>query len=782
MSTTDTQLLLRLSADVARFEKQMSRIMKSGETAAVTTERRFRQSNRRMAQNAEQSGQAIAREMDRLRAKYDPLFAASKRYEASLEELNRAHRVGALTSRQHEAALETLNAEYARSSGAATTAGRSFRGMGGGLQNVSYQIADFATQVGAGTSAAVALGQQAPQLLAGFGAIGAVLGAVAAVAIPLTSSLFGAADGAETLEERAQELATAVEEYRAAVEQASLPTAELAEKYGTATAAARRFHEALVEVNEVFALDNLEKQVQDIVTAFGSLERSRGRDPIGFQRLREDLGVVADRVPEVAAAIKELDEAEGPEQVARSAERLLSLLEETVGPIEEMNAQQLEMYENIRKTGLSAADLTGAAQQAAGAISGAASEAGRLADEIGRAVDNAISLAAQGISSLRESEIRLQYKGDPVATAGALARERMMEEQAPIRSETSNVGELAYLDLQVKKHVEAVEATERNRQALAAWRQEQSKASRSGGTRSGGLSSSGGGRSRSAREVEPFFQDSDDELQRIERRIEMIGKTEAEVARLQARYELLDEAKRRGLDLDARQAESGETLRQQIERQSKAVGDLTEKYEQAEERAKFFEDIQDELKDGLIDAIVEGENFAGVLENVAKMLAKAALQAALFGEGPLADLFGGSEGGLLGELATALGSAIGSAIGGSAPGRAAGGPVHAGRMYMTGEHGREPFIPAVNGRILSTAQAQKAISGAVAEPAAAKTPSIHIHENAGGERTQVKTDPVSGRTDIYLRNMIRSEIRGGGLDKDMRGRFGIAPKPPRGGR
>ena len=44
-------------------------------------------------------------------------------------------------------------------------------------------------------------------------------------------------------------------------------------------------------------------------------------------------------------------------------------------------------------------------------------------------------------------------------------------------------------------------------------------------------------------------------------------------------------------------------------------------------------------------------------------------------------------------------------------GRASGGSVMAGQPYMVGENGREPFIPAQNGRILSTAQAKDALGG-----------------------------------------------------------------------
>ena len=45
------------------------------------------------------------------------------------------------------------------------------------------------------------------------------------------------------------------------------------------------------------------------------------------------------------------------------------------------------------------------------------------------------------------------------------------------------------------------------------------------------------------------------------------------------------------------------------------------------------------------------------------------------------------------------------------PNRAGGGSAIAGQAYTVGEHGREPFVPAQNGRILSTAQAKSAIGG-----------------------------------------------------------------------
>jgi hypothetical protein len=67
------------------------------------------------------------------------------------------------------------------------------------IQNTSYQVQDFAVQVASGTSATRALAQQLPQLLGGLGAIGAVLGTVAAIAIPLGAALLDMSEYADEL-------------------------------------------------------------------------------------------------------------------------------------------------------------------------------------------------------------------------------------------------------------------------------------------------------------------------------------------------------------------------------------------------------------------------------------------------------------------------------------------------------------------------------------------------------------------------------------------------------
>lgn len=65
---------------------------------------------------------------------------------------------------------------------------------------------------------------------------------------------------------------------------------------------------------------------------------------------------------------------------------------------------------------------------------------------------------------------------------------------------------------------------------------------------------------------------------------------------------------------------------------------------------------------------------------------------------------------MVGSFESGGGGILGTVFG-AITGRASGGSVQAGTPYMVGENGREPFIPAQNGRILSTAQAKDAMRG-----------------------------------------------------------------------
>ena len=73
------------------------------------------------------------------------------------------------------------------------------RNFNGSLQNIGFQVGDFATQIASGQNALVAFTQQGTQLISAFGPIGAILGAVGATAGALAVAFFNAGEEAQSL-------------------------------------------------------------------------------------------------------------------------------------------------------------------------------------------------------------------------------------------------------------------------------------------------------------------------------------------------------------------------------------------------------------------------------------------------------------------------------------------------------------------------------------------------------------------------------------------------------
>lgn len=128
---------------------------------------------------------AYGEELDRLRARYNPLFAAQQRHRRELEDIAHAERIGAISANEAaqaraRAAVLTgqaavANDELARSHGRGSQA----------MQQFSYQFSDVVSQIASGTDLTRALIQQgaqiAPMFLGGATALGAMAGALAFV-------------------------------------------------------------------------------------------------------------------------------------------------------------------------------------------------------------------------------------------------------------------------------------------------------------------------------------------------------------------------------------------------------------------------------------------------------------------------------------------------------------------------------------------------------------------------------------------------------------------------
>lgn len=643
----------------------------------------------------------------------------------------------AATATKAEQGFKRANTSIDRGFRVSNGAANAFAGQG--LRNVSLQLSQVAQQGAVSGDYLRALAIQLPDLAIGFGAVGIVIGALAGSLLPLAVNLLSSGENAEELEDRTKSLAEAVRKYDAATKAATQPTADLAAQYGNAAGQARQLFEAQRQLEQLNALAKLSEVNAGLADQFGSfadataaqyenvgaaldilnkkLEETRRRqaenpDSViaeGFDalairdqinglgdlgrtisELSSELNVSTATATEFASALASLQASDTLDGQAEALVKVRGLFIEALGSAERMTDEQRDLYRSMVDASLAALHIASNIGAAQGAIGGAAAAATGLADEMARAAGNAAALAASGASLAREAEIKVKFAGDPVGEAKAIAAERF----------DSQVGDFSgfdpilkgALDDQRQSYIDNAAAAEQARQAVVEWNKAQQAAGASASR------ASGGGRAAGREDSSDIFAASDAQIDRLRLERQEIGESAARVAELTTRWGLLAEAKRRGLDLDAQLAGTGRTLRQEIEAQAAAVGDLAAENARAESSARMFERVQGDLRSGIADAIVDGENLQDTLAGIAKSFAKAAIEAALFGDATSG--LGG--GGLIGSLVGALTGR-----------RASGGPVSAGGAYLVNENTAksEIFVPSRNGAILTANQAQRAIAG-----------------------------------------------------------------------
>ncbi|WP_158972006.1 phage tail length tape measure family protein [Chachezhania sediminis] len=277
-----------------------------------------------------------------------------------------------------------------------------------------------------------------------------------------------------------------------------------------------------------------------------------------------------------------------------------------------------------------------------GSIAAARSEASRLADELRRAYDASVSLAAQGAVDLQEARIRLETAGNPVEEARQLGVLRMQQVQG-VRRQDADAPEIAALD------AEAI--------AYGNLMAEKAKVD---AQRSEALKSARGSARATDQEREA-------------------------IANLIAQQQLQIELLRETDPVQKEMIRNRETLAAATDSERAAVEGLIRQRQQEETRLASLTEQQDfyagsaySALDGLI---LRGRTLGDVFENVADMIASAVLQAALMGEGAFAGALGTSTGGgLLGMAVSGITGSLtksaGTAIAGALPAAATGGYIH----------------------------------------------------------------------------------------------------------
>lgn len=304
---------------------------------------------------------------------------------------------------------------------------RGARGSTAGLQNVGFQVQDFAVQVASGTDASRALAQQLPQLLSGFGLLGVVLGTTAAVAIPLFAAFGMGVDKAAELEGSVKALAAAMREYETAAKAAAAKPGDLFNDFGPGAEqakevleiqrqiAAARAENALDQAagsiagflgNDAARIDAYRQKIKelqadlaavranpplavgfdfaqaeaDIAKLQGRLERMEAE---AVENLANGMDVTAESAARIVDALGAVGEASGPREQADAMGALRDALVEAAIESGVMSDELLNVLQNLTDAELAALGL--ASVDMASGIWDAAEAATSLADELFRA-------------------------------------------------------------------------------------------------------------------------------------------------------------------------------------------------------------------------------------------------------------------------------------------------------------------------------------------------------------------------------------------------------------
>jgi len=391
--------------------------------------------------------------------------------------------------------------------------GAAFKNNSSSIQNASFQLQDILVQLEMGVPISRTLGQQLPQLLGGFGPLGAVVGLAAGALLSFAPTLFNATDGAKELTNAVEQLKDAVDAYASASAAASSPTAKLIEQYGAASGKARELLQLNKELAQLDALDALAASSEALVSAFGDFEGQTGEQLIatgkkadalraqmadlqkqaetagdaqagflsnrimglqiqiddldgyraGIERVKVALGSTQEEAVTFSAALANLQTALTVDEQVAALGAVKQLMLEITGGTENMTKEQRALAQSMVNAALAGLDLADGTAGAASNLSTAASNASSLADELSRALGNAVSLSQQSFTARTQAEIKLRYKDDPIGGARALAESRFTSTGASalLNAPTGVAGFTQGLkDTYVENEVAAAEATQ----------------------------------------------------------------------------------------------------------------------------------------------------------------------------------------------------------------------------------------------------------------------------------------------------------------------------------
>jgi len=282
--------------------------------------------------------QAYGNSLDALRAKFNPVFALSKQYENTLNEIAKAQKVGALSTNEVTAAQEKARLNFVAATQAAEVHDRVMtvldsrnRQVSQGLRIMSLQWIDLVQGIGSGMPIWQTLVQQGGQVYqvaqlmnVGFRDVGTYLanlvspGKLAVTSIVAVGAALGAmAIYAESTNRRLGELRAELSASRADFETMAKDVEKSARQVARATTASfKEASEAAQTIGSTRAFTGTQQDLADLTKTAVDLAKVMGTDIPAASKL------LAQAMTNPAAALKTLSEGEKPLQTVTVALRL----------------------------------------------------------------------------------------------------------------------------------------------------------------------------------------------------------------------------------------------------------------------------------------------------------------------------------------------------------------------------------------------------------------------------------------------------------------------------
>ena len=262
----------------AAYAAEARAVEMAAREAAAAEQRRYREAERiadaitsldNQRQAAIRAQQAETQQLEnqykQLAASLDPVVRAQQRYDASMEVLNRTLREKIINEQQHKDAVQQLNMQMALAGHAVNQYGQvlggvsrtAFRASRDGLQQLGYQVGDFAVQLQSGTPFLIAFSQQGSQLLQIFGPWGAIAGAALAITAALGTAFFATSGKAATLADSIRDLDSVMGDVRNTMD--LLNDDELSFRFGNLTSEIDSLASSMLLLDQAASLRNLQQ-------------------------------------------------------------------------------------------------------------------------------------------------------------------------------------------------------------------------------------------------------------------------------------------------------------------------------------------------------------------------------------------------------------------------------------------------------------------------------------------------------------------------------------------